>query len=227
MKIKSKNILNNQNTNDVKIKKSIFERIILGIKSSSSLETFPPHIIKLNKTIPIRVLRILGPLCTFFMLSGYAFKIGKEIYYLTFIISFIYILYRYTLAFYSVKQFFHYVANGSLVVRNSPVDLLYTMVRVTWTSMRKGAKLTFGAGFTYALCHELDDILVKEGKDPYFIPNLKARLDDLGFTAVAGIFLKNIGIKYSAAAAGASDSPVVDILLKRLENISAEESNNF
>lgn len=147
MENKNKNITNNN-----LIKKSVFSRIIFGVKAGWKLEILPPHIIRLNKTIYIKILKLFGPLSIIMMLSGFTSQFGKLIYYFIFIISLIYIIYRYVIAFYAIKQWFHYLRNGEFIVKNSPADLLATMFKATFSGLRSTANFTVGAGFTYALC---------------------------------------------------------------------------
>lgn len=47
----------------------------------------------------------------------------------------------------------------------------------------------------FALCYELDNILVEEGKEPYFVPGMRSIIATTGFEEHAKSFLKNIGIK--------------------------------
>lgn len=157
------------------------------------------------------------------MLIGFTSQFSDLIYYSIFIISLIYIIYRYVIAFYAIKQWFHYLFNGKFIVKNSPVDLLTTMCKATLSGFRSASNFPASAGFTYALFNELDQILVKEGKEPFFIPNLKKRLDQLGFTAVGSTLLKRLGIEDSLTIDYKNNEKV----LEKLNNLTSEQAQNF
>lgn len=57
------------------------------------------------------------------------------------------------------------------------------------------ASFTVGTGITFALCHELDEILVQEGKDPYFVPGMKGVIKSMGAEEAAKKFLSKLGIR--------------------------------
>lgn len=54
------------------------------------------------------------------------------------------------------------------------------MVRVGINGLRSVGGISVGTGFTYALCYELDDILVSEGKRAYFVSGIKAGIKKVG-----------------------------------------------
>jgi hypothetical protein len=94
-------ITNNNNNNN---NKTLYSRIIFGIKSGWNMPYLPEHILKLNNNIYIKILKILGPLSVLIMISGISKQFDNIIYYTIFIISLLYILYRYLIAFYAIKQ---------------------------------------------------------------------------------------------------------------------------
>lgn len=68
---------------------------------------------------------------------------------------------------YIIKQFIFNVYTGKLIVRNSPVNTYNTVFRMKGNVTKTTVNFTVGTGITYALCYELDEILVQEGKEPY------------------------------------------------------------
>jgi len=178
------------------------------------MPVLPDHIIRLNQTIYVKLLKILGPLSVLIMISGISKQFDNIIYYIIFIISLLYILYRYVIAFYAIKQWFHYLLNGDFIVRNSPVELLGTSLKATFSAIRASATFTVGCGFSYALCHELDDILEKEGKEAYFVPKMKAGMDKVGITSAAKTFLDKIGIKDSLSNTTSVNKSLLEELSK-------------
>ena len=85
-------------------KKKIYTRIIFGIKSGWNLPILPDHIIRLNQKSYVILLRLLGPLSMFIMISGICKQFDDIIYYTIFVISLFYILYKYMIGFYAIKQ---------------------------------------------------------------------------------------------------------------------------
>ena len=66
------------------------------------------------------------------------------------------------------------------IVRNSPVDISATMFRGTIHTLKTAVNFTIGTGLTFGLCHELDQILVDEGMEPYFVPKIKSAIASAG-----------------------------------------------
>ena len=101
--------------------KTIFQRFKSSIKSGWEMPILPDHIIELDKNIYIRMLKIIGPLTIFISISGISLKLNNIIFYINFMISLLYICYKYIIVFYAVKQWFHYLRTGKFIVRNSPL----------------------------------------------------------------------------------------------------------
>ena len=120
------------------------------------------------------------------------------------------------IAFYAIKQWFHYLYNGDFIrsVKNSPVELLGSALKSTFSAIKASTTFTVGCGFTYALCHELDDILVKEGKDAYFVPKMKTGIEKAWITSAAKSFLDKLGIKDSIPNTKSVNKSLIDELNK-------------
>lgn len=174
--------------------KTIFQRFKSSIKSGWEMPILPDHIIELDKNIYIRMLKIIGPLTIFISISGISLKLNNIIFYINFMISLLYICYKYIIAFYAVKQWFHYLRTGKFIVRKSPLDMFSTMIRGSLYGLKSVGKVSIGTGMTYALCHELDDILEKDGKAPYFLPKIRSTIQQVGLENSINAFLTSIGI---------------------------------
>ena len=174
--------------------KTIFQRFKYSIKSGWEMPILPNHIIELDKNIYIRMLKITGPLTIFISISGLSIQLNNIIFYINFMISLLYIFYKYIIAYYAVKQWFHSLLTGKFIVRNSPIDIFSTMIRCSIAGIKSVGKVSIGTGMTYALCHELDDLLVKDGKAPYFVPRLRTTIQQVGLENSIKTFLTSIGI---------------------------------
>lgn len=175
--------------------KTFSQRIWFGIKSGWDMPILPDHIIKLEReNIYIKILRIIGPLSIFIIIIGLGKQFNPIIYYINFMVSFIYIIYKNIIAYYAVKQWFHSLITGKFIVRNSPLDLFVSLLKGSVAGIKTVGKFTIGTGMTYALCHELDDRLVENGKSPYFIPKLKNAIHQTGLDNAMDTFLTSMGI---------------------------------
>ena len=92
-----------------------------------------------------------------------------------------------------------------------------TMLKSSVSGIKTVSKITIGTGMTYALCHELDDRLVENGKSPYFIPKLKFAIHKTGLDNAMDTFLTSMGITYMA-------QPVSSIYKKFLELNDVEKT---
>lgn len=93
-----------------------------------------------------------------------------------------------------------------------------TLIRVATASLKSATKFTAGTGFTYALCYELDEILEKEGKQPYFVPGMRRVVASTGMEDHAKAFLNRLGIK---------DKVNPEVLNSQIDNVSDEDKKVF
>ena len=102
--------------------KKLSSKIWLNVKAGWNMPTLPKHISVLDRTnIYLRLLRIIGPLSMFILISGLGKQINDIAYYSIFGVSLIYIVYKNVIGFFALKQFLHYIKTKKLVVRNSPL----------------------------------------------------------------------------------------------------------
>lgn len=177
------------------MKKTLLNRVWSAIKSGWELPILPDHISKIDRNIYIRIFKTIGSISMFIILSKIGSQLNHYIYYTIFTISILFIFYKLIIIIYIIKQWFHNLIKGKFIVKNSPLDPISTILKASISSLRSITNFTIGAGFTYALCHELDDILETEGKDPYFVPGMKSIIDKSGLSDYMKIFLLKLGIK--------------------------------
>ena len=109
--------------------KKLSSKIWLNVKAGWNMPTLLKHISVLDRTnIYLRLLRIIGPLSMFILISGLGKQINDIAYYSIFGVSLIYIVYKNVIGFFALKQFLHYIKTKKLVVRNSPLDPLGTFL---------------------------------------------------------------------------------------------------
>nr|YP_009048486.1 hypothetical protein [Heterobasidion irregulare] len=68
------------------------------------------------------------------------------------------------------------------------------MIRGSIAGIKSVGKVSVGTGMTYALCHELDELVVKDGKAPYFVPKIRTTIQQVGLENSINAFLTSIGI---------------------------------
>ena len=81
------------------------------------------------------------------------------------------------------------------MVRNSPLDILVTVLKGGASTIRTSSRFTVGTGMTFALCYELDEILISEGKEPFFVPKAREIIREVGLENQLKNFLNRLGIK--------------------------------
>ena len=64
------------------------------------------------------------------------------------------------ISFYAIKHWIYNLRSGNFIVRNSPLDIVGSLLRGSIASLKTSLKFTVGTGATFALCYELDEILI-------------------------------------------------------------------
>lgn len=157
--------------------------------------TFPEHITRLEVNIYVRFFKLIGGLCMFIIISGIGLQLNSIVFYINYIISLLFIFYKLIIIIYVIKQLYYKFFKCQFLYRNSPLDPISTILKGTIFTLKTATDITIGGGFTYALYHELEDLLVKEGKETYFFPSLKKVVSKSGLEEHMKIFLNKLGIK--------------------------------
>ena len=83
------------------------------------------------------------------------------------------------------------------------------------------SKVTVGTGMGYALYHELDELLEKEGKESYFVPGMKKVIASTGLEEQVKNVLSRIDIEDRVNKTNPTS------LKKFLENLSTEDKQKI
>lgn len=126
-------------------------------------------------------------------------------------------LYILIIGFYYLKQSILVVYSGKLIVRNSPLNYFNTIFRCVSCAAIGTINFTLSTGIAYALCHELDEIFIKDGKEPYFVLGIIRIIRETGGEELAKKILKTIGIKDRITAVSTT------AITKYLEQMSPED----
>ena len=181
----------------------------------------PEGLSKFDSNIYVRIFKLIGPMCMTIIISGIGFKLNKIYFYIIIFISISYILYKLYYVYRQIKHWFYNVRNGNLLVRNSPLDFVGSIGKAGGYTIKSVVNLSVGTVLTYALCHELDDIHEKEGKEPFFVPRLKSGIAAVGMDVYVSNILKKVGIEDLQAVKKPITVPAV------LENFSELERQEF
>ena len=190
------------------IKKNLRSRIFYNIKAGWNIPVLPEHITRLDNNFYTRIFKIIGGISVFIIISGIGSNFNKNYFYIIFAISILFILYRIVLGFYALKQWIHNLRTGKFIVRNSPLDLVGSILRGGVASIRATARFTVGTGMTYALCYELDEILKGDGMEPFFVPHMREIIRKTGVEGPAKTFMFQIGIKDAVVEPEVLDSHI-------------------
>nr|YP_009348148.1 hypothetical protein [Hericium coralloides]APX41101.1 hypothetical protein [Hericium coralloides] len=201
--------------------KNLKSKIWSAIKFTWNLDSVPPHISKLDNNIYIKIFKFIGGICMFVIISGLGLKLERILFYIIFFISILYILYRLIYTFYVIKQYIYNLCSGKFSVRNSPLDSFSTIIRITLNGIKSMSKVTVGTGMGYALCHELDELLEKEGKETYFVPGMKKVITSTGLEEQIKNVLSRIGLEDRVNKTNPTS------LKKFLENLSTEDKQKI
>jgi len=129
------------------------------------------------------------------------------------------------IAIYFIWQFVTNVYYGKFIVCNPSINLVNTLIRAGINRFRSLDGITISISFTYVLCYE--DILVKEGKSSYFVPEIKAGIKRVGVEEELHKMIKWVEITEIANVADKPRSGI-EILdsLKPKKRLEMEKLNN-
>ena len=212
--------------------KTFKQKAWLGIKEGMALDVLPLNIKNFEQKLKVKVFKMIGAASVAFIVSGIGKEFNSIIFYLAIVISFLYIFYQISISYFVIKQLKHIIVTRKYQVRNSPVDVWATLLKGTIVSLKSLGKFTIGTGMSFALAHELDVILEKEGKNPFFIPTLKKGLAKAGFNKPLITITEAIGMKDSVVTgktkleemAKEEDLPL-EILKETVNFIKANKEN--
>jgi hypothetical protein len=172
--------------------KKNFLKYISIIKKEYKSSIYPPHIERFDKKIFI--LKMFGNISIILTVTD-RFAMDPSLYNFLIYYSIVYCIYRIILTYYATVEFYKFIKNKEFIVRNSPLDHIGTMFRLFTRAFKDTTTATIGTGSTYILLNELDNVLIKEGKEPYFIPKIKEATQKLGIDKHIANALDHIGIK--------------------------------
>lgn len=125
--------------------------ILGGLKEGYTMPLYPEHVIKFNNNIYIRIFRNIGAICFFIYMCSKKIDFGMNTILNDAIwaISILYVIYRLILVIYSLKQGVHYIITGKYIVRNSPLNYSFTLMKLISGATKNTAGFIFGTGLAF------------------------------------------------------------------------------
>ena len=152
-------------------KKSLCRRAWIGIKEAKELELLPPHILRINNLIYVKLFRVIGGFSSFLIVSGISDKIvNRYIFYLLCFTSIIFGIYKIIISIYAMINYVKLFREGKLFVKNRPIDSFGSFFKLAFTAAKFTGRVTYGTGASFVLASALDKALEEKGKKPIFVP---------------------------------------------------------
>lgn len=176
-----------------KMKNSLLKYKSVFIETYNS-NLYPIHIQKFDKKI--RFFKILGNISIFLTVGKFSviLNLNSFIIIILSFISIIYSIYRVILFIYATIELCKFIKNKEFIVKNSLSDEVSTIIKLFTKILKYIGQATIGAGSTYILASELDNQLIKNGKNPYFIPKFRQVLDKTGLSNLIYKALDLVGV---------------------------------
>lgn len=208
--------------------KNLFRRFVFYFMEGWHLIKTPEHIVVYENKWRFKIFKMIGGICLFLIISGTARQLNTLLYLYVYIHSFSYVLYRLYLVLYNIKEFIYHLYCGDTLVRNSPISVLNSIFKTAGSAGKATANFAVGSGFIYCMCHELDDILLKEGKDPYFVPGMRKIIEASGLNEAVKFYIEAAGIKDSSSILSRADKEkFYNEITKLAENMDGEKIKKF
>ena len=155
--------------------RTIFSRIIIGFKKGWNTPSLPPHLIELNNNPLIRIMRFLGGVSIFMIITHkYGYSI---ILYINIFLTLIFGLYHFYLTYYRFKHIYKLIKNGDLNVRNSPLDKLASIASNILMCFKGSCDVVSPLATPLALMLGIEAALRDADKQPIFSPIFSMIID--------------------------------------------------
>lgn len=162
-------------------KRTLYQRLFLGIKKGLLTPTLPEHIIALQNNVFIRLLRVLGGISLILTVTHRLDSLGDGLFYIFCIylclilnVMFsIYILYRNN---HRIKHMYKLLKSDALYVHNSPYDKFASNTsKLLWCT--KGfCEGAAPIGIFYGSMAGFDELMKIRGHEPKFKPYISSMI---------------------------------------------------
>lgn len=169
--------------------RTIFKRILTGLKLGWNTPTLPDNIIKFTMHPLIRIFRVLGGISTILILTKKSLLFPAVFLYVFFTISIAYFIYHTILSYFRYKHIYKLLKSDKLDVKNSPIDKLASIAGKTLLCIKGSCDQLPHIGLGLSIGAVTDQILENSGRDPIFMPFLGNMLNKMiGQESVESIY---------------------------------------
>lgn len=149
-------------------KKSISNRIWLGIKLAWNLPSLPESINNFHNKPGMRIFRVIGGVSIILFLSSPNWLNNSNLYWIVFLLAMLHFTYIFIISLIKIYYIIYLWKNKKLEVRNSPLDHLASLT-LKLAACIKGACVAGGASATVlGLGFGADKLLEEGGYAPFF-----------------------------------------------------------
>jgi hypothetical protein len=174
-----------------KDKRTILQRIWLGLKVGWTTPNLPDKIIKFQAHPLIRILRVLGGISTVLVLTKKSLLFPSFFLYIFLLLTLVFFIYHTVIAYYRITYMYKIIKSDKLDVRNSPLDKLGTIAAKTLWCIKGSCDQLPHLGLGLSLGAVTDQILENSGRDAVFMPFLGSMLNKMiGNETVGDIYMK-------------------------------------
>ena len=177
------------NMPQLKNKKTIWNRIWLGLKVGWNTPNLPENIIRFQMHPLIRILRVLGGISTILILTKKSLLFPTFFLYIFFGFSLSFFIYHTIISYYRLAYMYKTIKSDKLDVKNSPVDKIATLAGKFLWCIKGSCDQLPHLGLGLSLGAVTDQILENSGRDPIFMPFLGNMLNKMiGNETVGNIY---------------------------------------
>ena len=157
-------------------KRSLFKRVITGIKLGWNTPTLPVNVTKFQLHPIIRVSRVLGGISILYLLSNKGLNYPILLLFLALFFAFLFFLYHTILSVMRIKHVYRVLKSDKLDVRNSPLDYIARASARIVLCAKGVCDQAQPIGVAMGILLGVDTALEKSDKDPIFGPLLGSAL---------------------------------------------------
>ena len=176
-------------TNKQSKKKTVYQRILLGIKLGWNTPTLPEEVLNFQAHPFMRIFRVLGGISTVLILTKKSLLFPAFFLYIFFVISLAFFIYHTIISYYRLKHIYKTIKSDKLDIKNSPVDKLATLAGKVLLCIKGSCDQLPHLGLGLGIGAATDQILENSGRDPIFMPFLGGMLNKMiGNETVGSIY---------------------------------------
>jgi hypothetical protein len=159
------------------MRKTIFQRTLIGIKKGLFTPTLPEKILKLQNNPFIRIFRVIGGISVLLILTHSLEYLGKGLVYkfglwTCLIINIFYFIYLIYINYFRIKHIIYLFKHNKLDVHNSPFDRFATILTKVFLCSKGICDGVAPFGVVFGGFASIDELRKIKGLEPLFLPKI-------------------------------------------------------